>query len=77
MRFQKTIDIWSIPDSQVAQLQVGQWVSAGKADEGRQNCGRFLGVKRSGSVVVIWNGNVHNRKDRKAYRQAMKDYAKS
>lgn len=77
MRFQKTIDIWSLSDSQVAQLQVGQWVSTGRAQEDRMNCGRFLGVKRSGSVVVIWNGNVRNRKDRKAYRQAMKNYAKS
>lgn len=78
MRFQPTIDIWSIPQSQVTQLQVGQWVSAGTAQKDRLNCGRFLGVKRSGTIVVAWNGNVNAQPKnvRKDYLQVLRNYAK-
>ena len=76
MKFKPTIDIWGLPSDALKTLQPGQWVSAGAPDENRTNCGRFYGVKPSGSVVVAWNGNARNRPSIKAYHKALHTYAK-
>lgn len=48
MKFQKTLDIWTLSDEQIAALQPGQWVSAGPLDSDRRNLGTFCGIKPSG-----------------------------
>lgn len=75
-RFRPTVDIWTLSPEQRAALIPGQWVSAGEPDATRNNCGRFYGVKKSGSVVVAWNGNARNRDDYRAYQRASYNYAK-
>ena len=76
MKFKPTVNIWEAPEEACKHLQPGQWVSAGKPDPRRDNCGVFCGVKPSGAVVVAWNGNVRQARSPKAYRKALMDYAK-
>ena len=72
MRYQKSIDIWSISDSEISKLQRGQWIHGGKYD----NKGIFLGVKPSGTIVVAWLGNMHWQKSYRGYIQTLLNYAK-
>jgi hypothetical protein len=55
--FRSTVNVWSMSREEVATLQRGQWVSAGTPDADRNNCGRFWGITKSGTLVVGWNGN--------------------
>lgn len=70
MRYTQTVDIWSIPLSEIKKLQPGQWV------EGGGELGRFWGVKPSGIVVVAWHNNAR-RAGYKKYNMALKDYAQA
>jgi hypothetical protein len=76
-RFRPTVNIHALSDAERATLIPGQWVSAGAPDAERNNCGRFYGVRASGSVVVAWNGNARNRGagEWKGYQKAMHQYA--
>lgn len=70
MRFQPTIDIWALTPDEVAKLQPGQWVTAGGAK------GVFCGVKKSGSVVCMWQDNAQGRKSYADYRKMHMKYAR-
>lgn len=75
MRFQKAVNVWDMTSEQIQALQPGQWVYAGNP----QDKGRFLGVKRSGSVVVAWLGNERSQGDRAKrveYIRTLRQYAK-
>jgi hypothetical protein len=54
-------------------LQRGQWVHGGEIN----NKGRFLGMKKSGTVVVAWNGNAHQQSSYMGYIKMLLNYAKS
>jgi hypothetical protein len=73
MKFQKSINIWAISDKEIADLQRGQWVHGGEIN----NKGRFLGMKKSGTVVVAWNGNAHQQSSYMGYIKMLLNYAKS
>lgn len=68
MKYQKTIDANTLDFSRV---QVGQWVNQSGAK------GQYVGTKPNGSHVVIWQGNLQAREDKKAYRKSLIDYAKA
>lgn len=72
MQYQHSFDIWSIPVALLKHAQPGQHVYAGTRD----NKGIFLGVKKSGTVVVAWQGNARNHGNRADYLQALRNYAK-
>jgi hypothetical protein len=73
MKFTHAFDIWSVPVDLLKHAQPGQWVYAGnKADKGR-----FLGVKRSGTVVVAWQGNTQRHADKAGYIKTLRSYAKA
>jgi hypothetical protein len=73
MQYTKPVDVWN-SKTDLNKLQAGQWVYAGEPN----NTGRFLGVKKSGTVVVAWQGNIFNqgRGRRIAYIQALRQFAK-
>ena len=73
MQCKKALDIWQLTDNQVKKLQVGQWVFAGNV----KNTGRFLGVKKSGTVVVAWQGNASFQKSYNEYIQQLLNYARA
>lgn len=73
MRFTSSFDIWAVPVALLKHVQPGQWVYAGN----RNDKGRFLGVKASGTVVVAWHGNTHARVDKIGYIKTMRAYAKA
>lgn len=76
-RYRPTVNVWQVTREQLATLQIGQWVSAGAPDSERNNCGRFYGVRPSGSVVVAWNGNARGRgQDWRAYHAAVHNFAR-
>ena len=71
-RYTKTVDIWD-NNTNVKALQPGQWVEAGKGGDR----GIFLGVTKTGSVVVAWKTYLKNYAG--GYRQymlKMRGYAK-
>jgi hypothetical protein len=72
MKFTHAFDIWSVPVDLLKHAQPGQWVYAGTKD----NKGRFLGVKASGTVVVAWHGNTKSRTDKAGYIKTLRAYAK-
>ena len=72
MQYKKALDIWQLTENQIRKLQVGQWVFAGTT----KNTGRFLGIKKSGTVVVSWQGNASFQKSYKGYIQQLLNYAK-
>ena len=57
MKFLKAMDIQALDEAQRKRLQVGQWVYA----DNKSCMGKFLGVKRCGTVVVAWQGNAKRR----------------
>lgn len=74
MRYTPAFNVWSLPVELLAHAQPGQWVYAGD----KSSMGRFLGVKRSGVVVVAWLGNERSRGDRAArldYLRTLRTYA--
>lgn len=73
MQYTKAIDIWQLTDDQIRKLQVGQWVFAGNT----KNIGRFLGIKKSNTVVVAWQGNASFQESYRGYVQQLLNYAKA
>lgn len=73
MQYSKAVDIWQLTENQTRKLQVGQWVFAGNT----KNIGRFLGVKKSGTVVVAWHGNASFQKSYNGYIQQLLNYARA
>lgn len=74
MKFTQAFNIWAVPASLLKHAQPGQWVYAGD----KSSMGRFLGVKRSGVIVVAWLGNIRNQGDhakRKEYIRNLRNYA--
>lgn len=72
MKYQSIFDIWSVPVDLLKHVQAGQMVYAGN----KANRGRFLGVRRSGSIVVAWQGNVQSHTDKMGYIKSLRNYAK-
>jgi hypothetical protein len=74
MKYKPTINIHLLNDTQRAKLQVGQWVATTNHVTAREDRGIFLGIKKSGSVVVAWYGNAkgHNYRE---YVRALRAYA--
>ena len=71
MQYQPAFNIWSMPASFYKHIQPGQWVYAGTRDQ----VGRFMGVKRSGTVVVAWLNNARKHDRPSAYFKTLRDYA--
>lgn len=77
MRFLPAFDIWATPVELLRHAQPGQHVYAGDRHDPNSR-GRFLGVKRSGTVVVAWSGNTRSRRTRAEqveYLQSLRAYA--
>ena len=72
MKYQSIFDIWAVPTDLLKHVQAGQMVYAGD----KANRGRFLGVRKSGSIVVAWQGNVQNHSDKLGYIKSLRNYAK-
>lgn len=72
MKYQSIFDIWAVPVDLLKHVQAGQMVYAGD----KSNKGRFLGVRKSGIVVVAWQGNVQNHSDKLGYIKSLRNYAK-
>jgi hypothetical protein len=72
MKYQSIFDIWAVPVDLLKHVQAGQMVYAGD----KSNRGRFLGVRKSGSIVVAWQGNVQNHSDKLGYIKSLRNYAK-
>jgi hypothetical protein len=73
MKYQKAINIWNMSDSEIKKLQSGQWVYGDNVN----NKGMFLGMKKSGTIVVAWLGNASQQKSYKGYIKALSNYAKA
>ena len=69
MKYQPSFNIWTIPHPLLRYVQPGQHVYAGDTS----TRGVFLGVKRSGTVVVAWEGNAKGR--RREYISTLRQYA--
>jgi len=76
MRYQPTINIHNLTDTQRAALQVGQWVATTDQVTKPEERGIYLGIKPSGSVVVAWYGNAKGN-DYRAYVQTLRAYARA
>jgi len=72
MRYGKTLNIWSLSETERAALPIGQWVTAG--DDPNAPKGRWMGQKRA-SDVVAWVGNGKGRWRR--YMRDLRAYAKA
>lgn len=72
MKYQSMFDIWAVPADLLKHVQAGQMVYAGN----KANRGRFLGVRKSGTIVVAWQGNVQNHSDNLGYIKSLRNYAK-
>jgi hypothetical protein len=72
MKYQSIFNVWDIPADLLKHVQAGQMVYAGD----KSNKGRFLGVRKSGSVVVAWQGNVQSHSDKVGYIKTLRNYAK-
>jgi hypothetical protein len=75
MKFTPAFNIWSVPVDLLKHAQPGQWVYAGD----KSAMGRFLGVKKTGSVVVAWLGNERGRGSKDArldYIRTLRQYAR-
>jgi hypothetical protein len=73
MKYQKSINIWAISDKEISALQAGQWVYGGEL----RNQGRFLGMKKSGTIVVAWYGNANQQSSYNGYIKMLRNYAKA
>jgi hypothetical protein len=72
MKYTTAFNVWEVPVELLKHAQAGQWIYAGE----RSNKGIFLGVKRSGVVVVAWYGNIKNQHDKIGYVRTLRKYAK-
>lgn len=71
MKYQPMFNIWEVPTVLYKHIKRGQWVYAGDKD----NKGIFIGVKKSGVVVVAWYHNA-KRNDYRDYVQNLTNYCK-
>ena len=72
MQYVKSMNIQALDEAQRKRLQVGQLVYAGN-----KSCvGKFLGVKRCGTVVVAWQGNAKKGGNVTGYWNSLRQYAK-
>lgn len=71
MKYQPSFNVWAMPDAFYKHIQPGQWVYAGD----KTNKGIFLGVKKSGTVVVAWYGNAKNQKSFREYVKTLHNFA--
>jgi len=71
MKYQNAFNIWEVPSVLLVHVQPGQHVYAGD----KATKGVFLGVKKSGSIVVAWHDNAI-RHDYKEYIKSLRYYAK-
>jgi hypothetical protein len=76
MRYQPTINIHNLTDTQRAALQVGQWVATTDQVTKPEERGIYLGIKPSGSVVVAWHGNAKGHNYR-VYVKTLRAYARA
>lgn len=65
------MNIWNMKPDEIGKLQPGQWVYAGN----KENKGIYLGLKKSGSVVVAWYANAKSRMSYRQYINALRHYA--
>jgi hypothetical protein len=72
MLYQKAIDIWTISDTEIKKLQAGQWVYGSDI----KNKGMYLGMKKSGTIVVAWLGNASKQNNYRGYIKALSNYAR-
>lgn len=72
MKYQSMFDIWAVPTDLLKHVQAGQMVYAGN----KSSKGRFLGVRKSGSIVVAWQDNVQSHSDKLGYIKSLRNYAK-
>jgi hypothetical protein len=72
MKYIQAFNIWNIPNELIKYIQPGQWVYAGD----KSNKGIYQGIKKTGIIVVAWQGNINNHKDKKGYIKTLRDYAK-
>jgi hypothetical protein len=72
MKYLPSFDIWQVPAELLSKAQPGQWVHAGD----KSNVGRFWGVKKSGTIVVAWQGNAKNAANYRDYQETLRKYAK-
>ena len=71
MQYKPSFNIWAIPEAKIKNIKRGQWVYAGD----RANKGIFLGVRKSGVVVVAWYYNA-KRDNWREYIKALTAYSK-
>jgi hypothetical protein len=65
MRFQPTLDVWQLTETERAAIQPGQWVRAGD----NNSRGQYMGQRPSGADVVAWrNGGKGYAAKRKTLR---------
>lgn len=72
MKYIEAFNIWNIPNELIKYIQPGQWIYAGTKD----NKGIFLGVKKSKTVVVAWQGNINNQDNKREYIKALRQFSK-
>lgn len=73
MKYIQAFNIWNIPQELIKYIQPGQHVYAGD----KSNKGIYQGIKSNGIVVVAWQGNINNKKNKREYINKLRDYAKS
>ena len=71
MKYQPAFNVWEMPTAFYKHIQPGQWVYAGD----KSNKGIFLGIKKSGTVVVAWYGNAKKAKCFRDYVKTLHTYA--
>jgi hypothetical protein len=71
MKYQPAFNVWAMPDGFYKHIQPGQWVYAGD----KSNKGIFLGVRKSGTVVVAWYMNAKSHKSFRDYVKTLHNYA--
>ena len=75
MKYTKTVNIGSMSESEIRQLQPGQWVYTGT--DGPMWRGRFWGVKPTGTVIVAWQGNATKSGNWRSYQRQLRLYAQA
>jgi len=71
MKYQPAFNVWAMPAPFYKHIQPGQWVYAGD----KSNKGIFLGVRKSGTVVVAWYMNAKSHKSFRDYVKTLHNYA--
>lgn len=73
MKNSKMINVWNTSEVILATLKPGVRVYAGD----KSNRGIWCGIKKSGTQVVAWEGNIKGRKDKVSYVKRLMEYAKT